>query len=125
MFIGRDIITDIVQLEYKKLPKKKEELLKEFLMKSKRMNMFNQLLKAYTFFEKNIDSIVLDGSVKIIDEQTGRIMEGRRYSDVLHQALEAKENVKIESATQTFATITLQNYFIMYKKLAGKFINLM
>ncbi|YBU88859.1 MAG: preprotein translocase subunit SecA [Candidatus Walczuchella monophlebidarum] len=123
-FIVRDLITDIVQLEYKKLPKKKEnkqkeELLKEFFLKSKRLHMFNQLLKAYTFFEKNIDYIVLYGSVKIIDEQTGRIMEGRRYSDVLHQALEAKENVKIESSTQTFATITLQNYFRMYKKLAG------
>ncbi|WP_446685028.1 preprotein translocase subunit SecA, partial [Kaistella carnis] len=79
----------------------------------------NQLLKAYTLFEKDDEYVVIDGEVKIVDEQTGRIMEGRRYSDGLHQAIEAKENVKIEAATQTFATVTLQNYFRMYNKLAG------
>jgi preprotein translocase subunit SecA len=79
----------------------------------------SQLLKAYTLFEKDDEYVVIDGEVKIVDEQTGRIMEGRRYSDGLHQAIEAKENVKIEAATQTFATITLQNYFRMYNKLAG------
>ena len=78
-----------------------------------------QLLKAYTLFEKDVEYIVVEGAVKIVDEQTGCIMEGRRYSDGLHQALEAKENVKIEAATQTYATVTLQNYFRMYHKLAG------
>ena len=79
----------------------------------------NQLLKAYTMFEKDTDYVVLEGQVKIVDEQTGRIMDGRRYSDGLHQAIEAKERVKVEAASQTFATITLQNYFRMYHKLAG------
>ena len=79
----------------------------------------NQLLKAYTVFEKDVEYVVMDNKVKIVDEQTGRIMEGRRYSDGLHQAIEAKENVKIEAATQTYATITLQNYFRMYNKLSG------
>ena len=79
----------------------------------------NQLLKAYTLFEKDIEYVVMDNKVKIVDEQTGRIMDGRRYSDGLHQAIEAKENVKIEDATQTFATITLQNYFRKYRKLSG------
>ena len=78
-----------------------------------------QLLKAYTLFEKDVEYVVMDGAIKIVDEQTGRILEGRRYSDGLHQAIEAKENVKIEAATQTYATITLQNYFRMYHKLAG------
>ena len=88
-------------------------------MKSERVHTVNQLLKAYTLFEKDVEYVVLDNKVKIVDEQTGRIMEGRRYSDGLHQAIEAKENVKVEAATQTFATITLQNYFRMYHKLAG------
>ncbi|WP_327983664.1 hypothetical protein [Bergeyella porcorum] len=83
------------------------------------MHTLNQLLKAYTLFEKDDEYVVIDGEVKIVDEQTGRIIEGRRYSDGLQQAIEAKENVKIEAATQTFATITLQNYFRMYNKLAG------
>src|SRR5690606_9847359 len=87
--------------------------------KSERIHTLNQLLKAYTVFERDTEYVVIDGQVKIVDEQTGRIMEGRRYSDGLHQAIEAKENVKIEAATQTFATITLQNYFRMYRKLAG------
>jgi preprotein translocase subunit SecA len=79
----------------------------------------NQLLKAYTLFDKDVEYVVIEGQVKIVDEQTGRIMEGRRYSDGLHQAIEAKENVKIEAATQTYATITLQNFFRMYHKLCG------
>ena len=79
----------------------------------------NQLLKAYTLFEKDVEYVVMENKVKIVDEQTGRIMEGRRYSDGLHQAIEAKENVKIEAATQTYATVTLQNYFRMYQKLSG------
>src|SRR6185503_13193938 len=87
--------------------------------KSERIHTVNQLLKAYTVFEKDVEYVIDGGQVKIVDEQTGRIMEGRRYSDGLHQAIEAKENVKIEAATQTYATITLQNYFRMYHKLAG------
>ncbi len=97
----------------------KEALLNDFSVKSDRIHTVQQLLKAYTVFEKDVEYVVMDGAVKIVDEQTGRIMEGRRYSDGLHQALEAKENVKIEEATQTYATITLQNYFRMYHKLAG------
>lgn len=88
-------------------------------MKSERIHTLRQLLKAYTLFEKDTEYVVIDNKVKIVDEQTGRIMEGRRYSDGLHQAIEAKENVKIEDATQTFATVTLQNYFRMYNKLSG------
>ncbi|MCB9246221.1 MAG: preprotein translocase subunit SecA [Flavobacteriales bacterium] len=99
--------------------KRKDELMREFSVKSERIHSINQLLKAYTLFEKDVEYIVQDNKVKIVDEQTGRIMEGRRYSDGLHQAIEAKENVKVEAATQTFATITLQNYFRMYHKLAG------
>ena len=99
--------------------KKKEELLSDYAEKSERIHTINQLLKAYTLFEKDTEYIIVDGKVKIVDEQTGRIMEGRRYSDGLHQAIEAKENVKVEDATQTYATITLQNYFRMYHKLAG------
>src|SRR5690606_18035324 len=87
--------------------------------KTARIHTVNQLLKAYTLFEKDVEYVIIDGKVKIVDEQTGRIMEGRRYSDGLHQAIEAKENVKVEDATQTYATITLQNYFRMYHKLAG------
>ena len=98
---------------------KKDEILSDFALKSERVHTVTQLLKAYTMFDKEIDYIIADGKIKIVDEQTGRIMEGRRWSDGLHQAVEAKENVKVEAATQTFATITLQNYFRMYHKLAG------
>lgn len=98
---------------------KKEELIRDYQIKSQRIHSVNQLLKAYTLFEKDTEYIIVDGKVKIVDEQTGRVMEGRRYSDGLHQAIEAKENVKVEDATQTYATITLQNYFRMYHKLAG------
>ena len=98
---------------------KKEEALNYFRVKADRIHTVQQLLKAYTLFAKDVEYVVLDGAVKIVDEQTGRILEGRRYSDGLHQAIEAKENVKIEAATQTYATITLQNYFRMYHKLAG------
>ncbi|KAA9039216.1 preprotein translocase subunit SecA [Ginsengibacter hankyongi] len=97
----------------------KEVLLNDYSIKADRIHTVQQLLKAYTLFENDVEYVVIDGQVKIVDEQTGRIMEGRRYSDGLHQAIEAKENVKIESATQTYATITLQNYFRMYHKLAG------
>ena len=98
---------------------RKETLLSDYSVKAERIHTVTQLLKAYTLFENDVEYVVIDGQVKIVDEQTGRIMEGRRYSDGLHQAIEAKENVKIESATQTYATITLQNYFRMYHKLAG------
>ena len=123
-FVLQDIGTEIVELEAKNLPKEeeflaKEELFREFAVKSDRVHTLNQLLKAYTLFERDDQYVVMDGEVKIVDEQTGRIMDGRRYSDGLHQAIEAKENVRIEAATQTFATITLQNYFRMYNKLAG------
>lgn len=123
-FILQDIATEIAELEAKNLGKDeefeaKEKLFADFGVKSERVHTMNQLLKAYTLFEKDDEYVVMDGEVKIVDEQTGRIMEGRRYSDGLHQAIEAKENVKIEAATQTFATITLQNYFRMYNKLAG------
>jgi preprotein translocase subunit SecA len=97
----------------------KDVLLQNFAVKSERVHTVNQLLKAYTMFEKDVEYVLIDGKVKIVDEQTGRIMEGRRYSDGLHQAIEAKEHVKIEDASQTFATITLQNYFRMYHKLSG------
>lgn len=123
-FVLQDIGAEIADLEAKNLPKEeefaqKEELYRDFAVKSERIHTLSQLLKAYTLFEKDKEYVVIDGEVKIVDEQTGRIMEGRRYSDGLHQAIEAKENVKIEAATQTFATITLQNYFRMYNKLAG------
>ncbi|HEV8286647.1 MAG TPA: preprotein translocase subunit SecA [Chitinophagaceae bacterium] len=98
---------------------KKEEILNDYAQKADRIHTVQQLLKAYTLFEKDVEYVVLDGAIKIVDEQTGRILEGRRYSDGLHQAIEAKENVKIEAATQTYATVTLQNYFRMYHKLAG------
>ena len=97
----------------------KEKLFKDFGVKSERIHTMNQLLKAYSLFEKDVEYVVVENKVMIVDEQTGRIMEGRRYSDGLHQAIEAKENVKIEDATQTFATVTLQNYFRMYRKLSG------
>lgn len=123
-FVLPDIGTEIAELEAKNLSKEeefeaKEKLFSEFAEKSERVHTMSQLLKAYTLFEKDDEYVVIDGEVKIVDEQTGRIMEGRRYSDGLHQAIEAKESVKIEAATQTFATITLQNYFRMYNKLAG------
>ena len=98
---------------------KKDELIRDYSTKSQRIHSVNQLLKAYTLFEKDTEYIIVDGKVKIVDEQTGRVLDGRRYSDGLHQAIEAKENVKVEDATQTYATITLQNYFRMYHKLAG------
>ena len=123
-FVLPDIGGEIVkienqQLEPKKEAEQKEKLFKEFDVKSERIHSMNQLLKAYTLFEKDIEYVVMENRVKIVDEQTGRIMEGRRYSDGLHQAIEAKENVKIEAATQTYATVTLQNYFRMYQKLSG------
>ena len=98
---------------------KKDELIKDYAAKAERIHTINQLLKAYTLFEKDVEYIIAEDKVKIVDEQTGRVMDGRRYSDGLHQAIEAKENVKVEDATQTYATITLQNYFRMYHKLAG------
>ena len=123
-YILPDLNIDIDQIEKSDLSanekaEKKSELLREFSMKSERVHTMNQLLKAYTLFENNVEYVVIDNKIKIVDEQTGRIMEGRRYSDGLHQAIEAKENVKVEDATQTYATITLQNYFRMYNKLAG------
>ncbi|MEK9788160.1 MAG: preprotein translocase subunit SecA [Flavobacteriaceae bacterium] len=123
-FVLPEIGGEIAKIEAKGLdPKKeaeeKETLFKEFDIKSERIHSMNQLLKAYTLFEKDVEYVLMDNKVKIVDEQTGRIMEGRRYSDGLHQAIEAKENVKIEAATQTYATITLQNYFRMYQKLSG------
>ena len=98
---------------------KRDEVINDYAVKSERVHTVQQLLKAYAMFEKNVEYVVMDNKVKIVDEQTGRILEGRRYSDGLHQAIEAKEGVKVEAATQTFATITLQNYFRMYHKLAG------
>ncbi len=98
---------------------RKDELMRDFAVKSERVHTINQLLKAYTLFENDVEYIIADGKIKIVDEQTGRVLDGRRYSDGLHQAIEAKENVKIEAATQTYATVTLQNYFRMYHKLAG------
>ena len=108
-----------LKLDEKEEIKRKDELMRDFSVKSERIHSINQLLKAYTLFEKDTEYVVIDNKVKIVDEQTGRIMEGRRYSDGLHQAIEAKENVKIESASQTYATVTLQNYFRMYNKLSG------
>jgi preprotein translocase subunit SecA len=124
-FIMPDIGSEVADLEKdetlsdeEKLTKK-DALIRDYSEKSQRIHTINQLLKAYTLFEKDTEYILVDGKVKIVDEQTGRVMEGRRYSDGLHQAIEAKENVKVEDATQTYATITLQNYFRMYHKLAG------
>ena len=110
---------DISEMNSEEKASQKEELYKDFNIKSERIHTMNQLLKAYTVFEKDVEYVVMDNKVMIVDEQTGRIMDGRRYSDGLHQAIEAKENVKIEDATQTFATVTLQNYFRMYRKLSG------
>jgi preprotein translocase subunit SecA len=123
-FVLPEIGLEIAKIENQKLPleeeaKLKEELYKDFGIKSERIHTLNQLLKAYALFEKDVQYVVIDNKVMIVDEQTGRIMDGRRYSDGLHQAIEAKENVKIEDATQTFATVTLQNYFRMYRKLSG------
>ncbi len=123
-FILPDIGSEIAELEKKNLPErdkllKKNEIIRDFSIKSERVHTVNQLLKAYSLFENDVEYVVMDNKIKIVDEQTGRILEGRRYSDGLHQAIEAKENVKVEAATQTYATITLQNYFRMYKKLAG------
>ena len=123
-FIMPEIGIEISKIEDKGLSKEdeakeKDELYRDFGIKSERIHTINQLLKAYALFEKDIQYVVMENKVMIVDEQTGRIMDGRRYSDGLHQAIEAKENVKIEAATQTFATITLQNYFRMYNKLSG------
>ena len=123
-FVLPDIGTEIAKIENENLKPeeeaaKKEVLFKDFGIKSERIHTMNQLFKAYTLFEKDTEYVVMDNKVMIVDEQTGRIMDGRRYSDGLHQAIEAKENVKIEAATQTFASITLQNYFRMYHKLSG------
>ncbi|WP_222984655.1 preprotein translocase subunit SecA [Flagellimonas meishanensis] len=123
-FVMPDIGSEIAKieeqnLEIEKEAELKEDLFKDFAIKSERIHTMTQLLKAYTLFEKDVEYVVMENKVMIVDEQTGRIMDGRRYSDGLHQAIEAKENVKIEAMTQTFATITLQNYFRMYNKLAG------
>ena len=123
-FILPDVGSEIAELERSGLSDdekviKKSELLRNFSEKSERLHTVQQLLKAYTLFEKDVDYVIMDNKIKIVDEQTGRIMEGRRWSDGLHQAVEAKENVHVEAATQTYATITLQNYFRMYHKLAG------
>ena len=123
-FIMPDLSIELKKIEDKKLDinievDEKEKVYKDFGIKSERIHTLNQLLKAYTLFEKDIEYVVMDNKVKIVDEQTGRIMDGRRYSDGLHQAIEAKENVKIEDASQTFASVTLQNYFRMYDKLSG------
>ncbi len=123
-FVLPQIGMEIAKIEGLELSKeeeadKKEELFRDYSVKSERIHTLRQLLKAYSLFEKDVEYVVMDNKVKIVDEQTGRIMDGRRYSDGLHQAIEAKENVKIEDATQTFATVTLQNYFRMYGKLSG------
>ena len=123
-FIMPDIGSEIAKLEKLNLEssvflEKKDALIRDYSIKSERIHSINQLLKAYTLFEKEVEYVILEGKVKIVDEQTGRIMEGRRYSDGLHQAIEAKEDVKVEAATQTYASITLQNYFRMYHKLSG------
>ncbi len=123
-FVLPDIGIKLADIEKSELSaeekfQQKEALLNEYAIKADRIHTVQQLLKAYTLFDKDVEYVVLDGQVKIVDEQTGRILDGRRYSDGLHQAIEAKENVKIEAATQTYATVTLQNYFRMYHKLAG------
>ena len=123
-FVLPDVGSRTAEIEHEEITplekqQKKDALMSEFSLKSERVHTVIQLLKAYTMFEKDVDYVIMDGQIKIVDESTGRIMEGRRWSDGLHQAVEAKENVKVEGATQTFATITLQNYFRMYHKLAG------
>lgn len=124
LFIMPDVGSQIAELEkenldHKEKMERKNEIYRDFSIASERIHTVHQLLKAYTMFEKDVEYVIIENKVKIVDEQTGRIMEGRRYSDGLHQAIEAKENVKVEAATQTYATITLQNYFRMYNKLAG------
>ncbi|MDD2489322.1 MAG: preprotein translocase subunit SecA, partial [Bacteroidales bacterium] len=124
MYMLTDVGSEVAELEKQSLsPEEKAEMkdkiLQSYAVQSDRVHTINQLLKAYTLFENDVEYVVINNQVKIVDEQTGRIMEGRRYSDGLHQAIEAKENVKVEAATQTYATITLQNYFRMYKKLSG------
>jgi preprotein translocase subunit SecA len=123
-FIMPDIGAEIAKLQKENLSsdvylERKDSLVREYSIKSERIHSINQLLKAYTLFEKEVEYVIMDGKVKIVDESTGRILDGRRYSDGLHQAIEAKENVEVEAATQTYATVTLQNYFRMYHKLAG------
>ena len=123
-FILPDIGNEIAELEKMDLPAEEKQarktaLLSDYALKSERVHTVTQLLKAYALFERDVEYVVMDNKIKIVDEQTGRILEGRRYSEGLHQAIEAKENVKVEAATQTFATITLQNYFRMYHKLSG------
>ncbi len=122
-FVLPDITSQLSDLEHITNPEeraaRKDALMQDYAVKAERVHTVTQLLKAYTLFEKDVEYVIDDGKIKIVDEQTGRIMEGRRYSDGLHQAIEAKEGVKVEAATQTFATITLQNYFRMYHKLAG------
>lgn len=124
LFILPDVGAEVAEIDNAGLSEdetltRKDQLMQDFAVKSERVHSLQQLLKAYALFEKDIEYVVMDGKVKIVDENTGRIMDGRRYSDGLHQAIEAKENVKVEKATQTFATVTLQNYFRMYHKLAG------
>jgi len=123
-FVMPDINMELSQLDETKMEEQeklaaKEKIIQDYSIKAERIHTVNQLLKAYTLFEKDTEYVVMDNKVKIVDEQTGRIMEGRRYSDGLHQAIESKENVKVEAATQTYATVTLQNYFRMYHKLSG------
>ncbi|MBR4939629.1 MAG: hypothetical protein IKZ24_00910, partial [Burkholderiaceae bacterium] len=122
-FVLPDIASQLSELEniadISERQQRKDELMQNYAIKAERVHTVTQLLKAYTLFEKDVEYVIDDNKIKIVDEQTGRIMEGRRYSDGLHQAIEAKEGVKVEAATQTFATITLQNYFRMYHKLAG------
>lgn len=123
-FVMPDIGSEIAELQREGhtpeiFQEKKDALIRDYSIKSERIHSVNQLLKAYTLFEKEVEYVIMDGKVKIVDEQTGRIMEGRRYSDGLHQAIEAKEDVQVEAATQTYASITLQNYFRMYHKLSG------
>ncbi|MBJ2184189.1 MAG: preprotein translocase subunit SecA [Muribaculaceae bacterium] len=122
-FVLPDIASQLSELEHEpdtpERAEKKDALMADYAVKAERVHTVTQLLKAYTLFEKDVEYVIDDNKIKIVDEQTGRIMEGRRYSDGLHQAIEAKEGVKVEAATQTFATITLQNYFRMYHKLAG------
>ncbi len=123
-FVLPDIGEEVAELEKSSLSleeraERKDEVLKDYAVKAERVHTVNQLLKAYSMFEKDVEYVVMDNKVKIVDEQTGRILDGRRYSDGLHQAIEAKESVKVEAATQTFATVTLQNYFRMYHKLGG------
>ena len=123
-FVLPDVGSEIAELEHSSLSEeekmqRRDEIMSNFATKSERVHTINQLLKAYTMFERDVEYVVMDNKIKIVDQQTGRILDGRRYSDGLHQAIEAKESVKVEAATQTFATITLQNYFRMYEKIAG------